>query len=370
MSPAALSRALHLLLTRPDLVVVALAALLAFGGTLAYDFVWDDTLLVQRGISSTTGGRSPLPSAPTSGGDPGDEPLLPAPCHAELLPDLQAWGLNPLGFHLTNILAHLATALAVLALARRITGSEIAATAAGLLFALHPLHSESVAFVSGRSDVLATLLFVLALLGYAHWRDTARHRALAASLLTFFLALTAKEEAVTLPLALALYDWARPGAAGQRRSIKRALGRYLPYGAVIGLYAALRLAAMGGLLDLKGVVWADPITRILTGLDIIARYAAGSLALPRQCLLSNRVRHATAWRRVVAPCFSRPRSATALAAMFPSARLRSAVVLGDLIPFTGVNFLAPSAPIMAERFLYLPSVGVCLLLDRRRTPPR
>src|SRR5205814_1877512 len=70
--------------------------------------------------------------------------------------DVKLWGLTPAGFHLTNVLAHVLVSLGVLRLAARVTGSEVGALSAGLLFAIHPAHSESVAFISGRTDVFVT----------------------------------------------------------------------------------------------------------------------------------------------------------------------------------------------------------------------
>ena len=200
-------------------VVVALAALMAFAGTLAFEFVWDDTLLIQRSYQLHDW-RDLWPALATHFWAEVQEAshyYRPFITFTFFL-DLQVWGLNPLGFHLTNVLAHLATSLAVLALAWRLTRRRVAAGGAGVLFALHPLHSESVAFVSGRTDIFATLFFLTAVLGYARWRDTGRPLWAAGSLAAFFLALTSKEVAVVLPLVLALYDWARdrrrPGRAG------------------------------------------------------------------------------------------------------------------------------------------------------------
>jgi Tfp pilus assembly protein PilF len=352
---------------RPAPAVVALAALLAFGGTLAYDFVWDDTLLIRR--SYQLHDWRLLPSAlsshfwaETQEASHYYRPLVTL----SFFLDLQVWGLKPLGFHLTNVVVHLVTALAVLALARRITGSEVAAGAAGLLFALHPLHSESVAFVSGRSDVLATLLFVLALLGYARWKDGTGRAALGGSLLAFFLALTAKEVAVTLPVALALYDWARPRAGLTPRSLTRTLGGYVPYAAVIAAYTALRVAAIGGLVERQGAAWADLSTRVLTGVDIVAHYARLVL-IPFPANAYPAIIPVTAppdmgwWLRTTF-------LAVAVAATIVVAHRSRRVGFGalwfwlTLVPFAGVNVLAVSAPILAERFLYLPSVGVCLML--------
>ena len=146
--------------------------MLAYARTLSYEFVWDDVLLVAR--SQRLREWSSLPAVLGSHfwsevheGSHYYRPLV----SLSFFLDLQLWGLNPLGFHLTNLLAHLATALAVLALARRLSGDTLAAAIAGLAFALHPIHTESVTFISGRTDVLATLFFLLSLLGYARWRE-------------------------------------------------------------------------------------------------------------------------------------------------------------------------------------------------------
>jgi Tfp pilus assembly protein PilF len=347
-------------------LAVVLAALVVYAGTLTFDFVWDDTLLIQRshqlhrwhdlGRALTSHFWAEVQEASHY-----YRPLVTL----SFFVDLRLWGLNPAGFHLTNVLAHLAAALAVLALARRVTGDEIAAGAAALLFALHPLHSESVAFVSGRSDVLAGLFFVLAVVGYARWRDTGGRIAWLGSLIAFFLALTAKEVALTLPLALALYDWSRRRGGGLR-AVGRALLRYVPYAGVVGVYATIRVTVLGGLVDADGGAWAPLVVRILTGLKIVGWYTWLAL-VPYP---------ANAYYPIV-PVVPPPGLTwwlcvgwLALALGLSGVALLRSRALGfgalwfwaTLIPFTIVNFLPLSAPIMAERFLYLPSVGVCLIL--------
>ncbi|HUG35679.1 MAG TPA: hypothetical protein VML54_01945, partial [Candidatus Limnocylindrales bacterium] len=348
-------------------LVVAAAALLAYAGTLAYDFVWDDTLLIQRGYHLHPW-RDLWPAltshfwAEVQESSHYYRPLITL----SFFLDVRLWGVNPFGFHLTNVLAHLGVSLAVLALARKLVGGGIAAGAAALLFALHPLHSESVAFVSGRTDIFATLFFLLALLGYGRWRETGRLLPWAASLAAFFLALTAKEVAVVLPAVLVLWDWARGGGRGDVMTVPRALARYAPYGAVIGAYSALRFAVLGGMVDADGATWAPLVVRALTGIEIIGRYAWLVLvpfpANPYPVIVSVLPPPGLAWWLWT--------GFLALTLVLTvGAALRSRVVAFGalwfwvtLIPFAGVNFLPLSAPILAERFLYLPSVGVCLLL--------
>lgn len=107
-------------------------------------------------------------------------------------------GPRPFGYHLFNVLLHAAAGVLVWHLARRLTGESSIATIAAVLFAVHPIHSEAVASVVGRAEILATILLLggaLVLLGGA--RPRPQRTAIAAFL--FLLALLAKETAVCYP---------------------------------------------------------------------------------------------------------------------------------------------------------------------------
>ena len=157
--------------------------------------------------------------------------------------DYALWGLNPLGHHLTNNILHAANTFLVVLLVARLMGAVryastpvtrggspgragmpgagdsrftlIAAAATGLLFGLHPLHVESVAWVSERKDVLYAFFFLLALLSYIKYAGTAEERQrpgyISRPYLStagyFVLALLSKPMAVTLPAVLLVLDW-------------------------------------------------------------------------------------------------------------------------------------------------------------------
>jgi len=361
---------------RGPVLAVTIATVLAYARTLSFEFVWDDVLLVARSQRLREWSSLPtvLASHFWSEVHEGSHYYRPLVSLSYFL-DLHAWGLDPLGFHLTNLLAHLATALAVLVLARRLTGNLFAASIAGVAFALHPIHTESVTFISGRTDVLSTLLFLLALLGYARWRDGGSPLTLAGSLGTFFLALTAKEVAVTLPLILVLWDLlvASPDAAAKAdvdvpryRPLVRAAGRYSAYGAVIGLYLVIRMLSLGALVESDPGVWGSLLTRFLTTTKIVASYAwMAFVPFPANA------------HYVIVPVVALPPAAwwgaAAFLAVLVAATAWAAVRAPrwgfcalwfwlTLIPSVGVNLLPLPTAVMAERFLYLPSVGFCVLL--------
>ncbi len=146
--------------------------------------------------------------------------------------DYALWGLNPLGHHLTNIILHAVNTALVVLLALKLLESArdrsegnsflndrtilIAAGVTGLLFGIHPVHVESVAWVSERKDVLCALFFLLSIIMYVkavmrRGQDAEGTNlplsALLSALGFFVLALLSKPMAVSLPIVLLILDW-------------------------------------------------------------------------------------------------------------------------------------------------------------------
>jgi tetratricopeptide (TPR) repeat protein len=128
------------------------------------------------------------------------------------------WGLDPLGYHLTNVLLHAANALLVWLLLARL--SVPGALFAAALFALHPVQVESVAWVTERKNVLSGLFFFATILAWLRVQEPGERRPrrwYAVSLACFALALSAKTTVAVLPAVLALLLWFREGRVAARR---------------------------------------------------------------------------------------------------------------------------------------------------------
>jgi Flp pilus assembly protein TadD len=121
--------------------------------------------------------------------------------------DCQLYGLNPSGHHLTNVLFHLVNTLLLFLLLNRITGASWRSGFVAALFAVHPLHVESVAWVAERKDVLSTLFWLLTMWAYIYYVEKPRLHRYLFTLLTFALGLMAKPMLVTLPVVLLLLDY-------------------------------------------------------------------------------------------------------------------------------------------------------------------
>ena len=123
--------------------------------------------------------------------------------------DYTIWGTQAFGFHLTNLLLHLLNIGMVFGLVLKLTKKEMAAFVAALLFGMHPMHLESVAWISGRKDVLYTVFALISLLCYLSYAEAGKVKKekLVLSFLFFCFALLAKAMAFTLPFFLLLIDY-------------------------------------------------------------------------------------------------------------------------------------------------------------------
>lgn len=182
--------------------------------------------------------------------------------------DHALFGLDPRGFHVTNVLIQTGAAVAFFALARELftavrpgvrgTGLalDLAAAMAALAFAIHPLRCESVAWITERRDVLSGLFIVLCVLSYVRFTresDARRKRTLFASIVFYVLSLLAKGLGMMLPPVLLVLDmfilsrwnggWRRPRTADGRRSLLELLREKVPF--LIPAAIALVLAWIG-----------------------------------------------------------------------------------------------------------------------------
>ena len=178
---------------------------------LSAGFVWDDMVLTGSTSLRTWSGLADIWFTPSglSQHEGHYWPLL----YTLFWLEHKLWGLTPLGYHVVNLLLHTGVVLLLWRLLRRlgVPGAWFAAA----VFAVHPLHVESVAWVIGRKDILATLFYLSSVLAYIRFTEMPRggrrggHYLLA--MMLFVLGLLSKSITVTLPAALLLWHWWRHG---------------------------------------------------------------------------------------------------------------------------------------------------------------
>ena len=187
-----------------------------FGQTLAHDFVnFDDHVyvyenpLVIRGLSAEG-----IIGAFTHTHAQNWHPLTTL---SHML-DCQLYGLNAGGHHLTNVILHTISVLLLFLVLKQMTGAFWQSTFVAGVFAIHPLHVESVAWIAERKDVLSAVFFMLTLAAYARYaRAPSAPRYLLVALL-FAFGLMSKPMLVTLPFVLLLLDYWPLGRLGGQKS--------------------------------------------------------------------------------------------------------------------------------------------------------
>ena len=361
-------------------LVVATVVVLCYANSLSNAFVFDDTPLLLSDPGSLALDRLP-------GHFTGEEgfnktmgryyrPLVSVTYAVDRLTSRALFGrMDPRSFHATNLLIHLAGCWVLLALLLLLFERPSAALMATLVFAVHPIHTESVAWISGRTDSLAGLFYFTAFLAYLRYARTPKALWLWVLFTSYGLALLSKEMAVTLPAALVLFDLLQRNQRAPQRS------RLRIYAALVGLtilFLVVRQAALTGkVVPPEGqYFFGQPSLTVLgTMLQTLPVYArlltlpTGLLyhyngVLPYQAsLLAGEVLLALLFLVVTLAlaCWCRRRE--------PLVALSILFFYLSLLPVLNI---VPTFSLMAERFLFIPSFSMVLLigwlLNRARGP--
>ncbi len=348
--------------------VAAVLYLNSLGGALIYD----DTNAIIRNrvvIDEDFGQIFTTPSWWRAGHGRGWRPITTATFavnHA--LHDLEPWG-----YHAVNVALHAGVSVLIVAVFASVTGSGPAALGAALLFAAHPVHTEAVASVVGRSELLAAAAFFLAWLCFLRADRSRRVLWDGGGVVVFFAGLLAKENTVTLLPVLVWADLLYPrDAAGPRATLWRHAGRYGALLLAVLVYVALRQTIIGpgapGPQPLDNPLVTLPLgPRMLTTIAVIGRYA-WRLAAPLQLAADYSYDQIGA---ITSPLDVGFLAGLAILVAVPvvgwwsRARLPAlAFGLGFLcLTFALIaNVAFPIGTIMAERLVYLPSAGACLMV--------
>ncbi|GMV99584.1 MAG: hypothetical protein AMXMBFR84_07230 [Candidatus Hydrogenedentota bacterium] len=120
--------------------------------------------------------------------------------------DVSLFGLAPIGHHATSVLIHAVNAALVFLVLFRLTGERMCSAAVAVLFAIHPVQVQAVAFVASRKDVLSTLFILIAIVFYTRYAARPNRRDMIGVMVWFVMGLLAKPTVVTLPMLLVIID--------------------------------------------------------------------------------------------------------------------------------------------------------------------
>ena len=341
--------------SRRDALTFLGLALLVWGcyfPALSAGFVWDDVIFLEEPVVLQWSGLWDIWFSP---GDLEREGHYWPLVYTSFWLEHKLWGLAPLGSHLVNVALHFANTVLVWRLLAKLVVPGAWAIAA--VFAVHPLHVESVAWVIERKDLLSGLFYLAAVLVWIRFTEAQSAKRYCLALGLYAAALLSKSIAVTLPAALLIWHWWQMG-----RITNRDMLRLVPFFA-LGL--AVSLADMAFYFDREltfdlGLSWLD---RVLIASRALWFYA-GKLALPTDLaviypLWEIRANDLIAWAYVVAALMVPMilwlfrdrigRGPLAGAAFF-------AVTLSPVLGFVDYGYMQYAY--VADRFQYLAGIGV------------
>ena len=341
--------------SRPDVLALVALGLLVFVSYLPAmmwgEFVWDDVICIEAKPVRDVSGLWQIWFSPSAiEGEGHYWPLV----YTTFWLEHKLWGFDPTGYHVINVLLHLANTLLVWHLVRRLAVPGAWVVAA--VFAVHPLHVESVAWVIERKDVLSGLFYLASVLAWMRFVEQPRRGRYACSLALYAASLLSKSIVITLPVALLIWHWWQRG-----RVTLTDLLRLVPF-CVVGLVIVL------GDLSFYRSREALSLDYSLTERTLIAARAlwfyAGKLLWPSELaviypLWDIRVADPLAWGYLIA----------AVALSLSLWRFRRRVGRGPvagalffavtLLPVLGfVDYGYMQYAFVADRFQYLAGIGI------------
>jgi tetratricopeptide (TPR) repeat protein len=256
--------------------------------------------------------------------------------------------LNPFAYHLTNLILHLMNGLLVFWLIWMLKGGVLTSLVVSLLFGIHPLHVESVAWISERKDLLCSFFFLGSLIVYLTYLKTRRRRAYFLSLFLFLLSLLSKSMAVTFPLVLLLCDYLL-----HRKFDRKCLIEKIPFWVmafIFGIIASFALRS-SGMVDAKSSL--SFFKNIFIMSEVLTSYLS-KLILPIKlsCLYPSIQGIGGVWSYV---------SLTAIIGFLIAGillgRYNKTITFGTFFFFITI---LPTLPvkIIADRYIYIPSIGI------------
>ena len=284
--------------------------------------------------------------------------------------DSQLFGLRPAAFHLVNVLLHALTTLLVFAVFKRITGARWPSAFLAMLFAVHPLHVESVAWIAERKDVLSGFFFMLTLWAYLRYIERPQASRFILALVLFALGLMAKPMLVTLPFILLLLDFwplrrfhfadaSAPVSNSSLVSRPSSILEKIPFFVLAAISSLLTcLAQRGAEVPFASLSLAQRVTNSLVS---YGRYLGKAIWPQNLAVYYPYPGHWPAWEVAGAALLLLALTLFAIAQWRKRPYLAVGWLwfLGMLVPVIGLVQVGGQS--MADRYMYLPLIGLLLM---------
>ncbi|MFH1790929.1 MAG: tetratricopeptide repeat protein [Candidatus Omnitrophota bacterium] len=334
------------------LLVIAAACSVVYANSVRGQFIWDDYHLVKDNVNIRDARLLPNIFLEDLGKGAGVRYSFYRPIQSlSYFFDRFVWGAEPQGYHVTNVILHVLASWACFWLLYVLFGDILLAAVPALLFAVHPVHTEAVAYISGRADPIAAIFMLSSLSLYILWTGRRNNAIYALSLALALVSLLSRENAIILPFLIMLYHYVF--------RIKADIKRVLPFAGFAVIYAVIRLTVLKHLIS--GVSCETSVLQRIPGAFAALAGYARLLVLPFGLHMEygRKIFGITDPQVIAGICL-----AAGIAYSLYIYRYNKVVVF-SLLWF--ILTLLPTANIypinayMAEHWLYVPSIGFFLL---------
>lgn len=273
-------------------------------------------------------------------------------------------GLTPWFWHLSSILLHLVATFLVFKLCERLTGSQVGAAAAAAIFAVHPIHVDAVTWVSASCEILFAIFAIAAMLVLFNQDRSITSRVWISAAL-YGAGLFAKETAIAVLVILIAIAWVQLKDATDGGKLKRFWKAAYPYGAVTAFYLLARLAVMHHRVGVEAGEHTRAET-IFSSPSIFLFYME-KLFLPvglSGCYVNPILASPTAkfWLEAAAIAITIALITWAAIRYSPLLGFAAALIVVPILPALAVIRIYPQGDMTHDRYLYLSSVGLSLLV--------
>lgn len=346
-----------------QILLISALAVIPFLNSLDNAFVYDDVFTITNNYFIRDWGNFPALFTNDYFNSSGEVTYRPVVTFSYFL-DYSIWRLNPIGFHLTNILLHTLCAVLVYLLLSVVGKNCAIPFLSGILFASHPILTEAVNGVSYREDLLAAVFFLGSLVLFIQSRrHYHKHIFLyPLSLFAYLLSLCSKEMAITLPIIIFLFDW----VFGDAETVKKnTIPYYLGFVIVSSFYLYLRFVWFHNPIE-KQLTY--PGNSLLVNLLTMPKVLTSYIKLLFFPMHFNADYLVTLTKTPFAATFIFSISFLSATGViiyrsYNHSRYLFFFMLWFFITMAPTMNIIPIANIMAERYLYLPAVGFCTVLS-------
>ncbi len=339
------------------LIIIFAATIISYYPILDNEFVWDDNVFIVSNEEIKSLKNIPYFFA-------NDVEGLYRPIRSVFYASSYAlFGLNQLYYHLQAILIHLIAIILIYYILLKITDSRFISFTASLIFAVHPIHTESIAFITSSFDQIAIIFLLLSL--YYYIKTTKQEKLYSMdwyylSLLFFAIAALTSEIALTLPFLVILYDWFF--IEKDYKQLKSKIRYYVPYFAILVSYLIIRFFFIGVITRTSPSSAYAYFLTLATMTKVILVYIY-LLIFPKNLAIERTVPLATSFFELAVILSV----ITILVVVFLAYYFRNK---NKLVTFSIIFFFITLLPVsniipiqrfIAETYLYLPSLGFAII---------